>query len=39
MTSRRDEEFDSRRMLEHYMRYDDDRDLTGMRSVFELGAM
>jgi 3-phenylpropionate/cinnamic acid dioxygenase small subunit len=39
MTSRRDDEYDIRRLLEHYMRYDDDRNLSGMLSVFEPDAM
>ncbi len=39
MPVRRDDEFDIRRILEHYMRYDDDRNLAGMLSVFEPGAM
>ncbi|TPG36637.1 nuclear transport factor 2 family protein [Mycolicibacterium hodleri] len=36
---RRDDEFDIRRLLEHYMRYDDDLDLSGMLTVFESDAV
>ena len=36
---RRDDEFDIRQLLERYMRYDDDLNLSGMLTVFESNAV